>query len=129
MQKNNNIKNIRRAIRALQEIPLVMSVIVIINFASDTLRLSVGEYLCPLFGISAYIMLRLYMISRLLYVSRWAKMLYVILAFVCLMVFVDNIFAFKLLIVDFQQLVFSMFIIGCISSFITYIYDKYKHGF
>ena len=124
--RNRNSGKIRKAIRYLQEIPVVMSLVVILNFVCDTLRYDIGRYMHPIFGFSAYVLFRLYMMSRMLYVSKWSKVLYLTLILVCLVVFLDGIVDFSLVFVEFQELIFSMFIFGCFSSFLTFLYEKFK---
>lgn len=126
MHRRSKINNLRRTIRALQEIPVVLSVFVLVNFISDTLRLDIGKYLCVFFGFSEYLLVRLYLISRRMYVSRWSRVLYVTLILVCTIVILDEIFAFSLVFVELQELVFCMFITGVLSSLCTYVHGKWQ---
>ena len=113
----------------LQEIPIVLSIVVVIGFLSDTYDLEACWYLCPIAGFSLYILIRLYMVSRIMYVSRWSRILYVNLIMVSAVDLLDNIFLFSQKFVTFQEFVFSIFISVVIASLFTFIYDKFKHGF
>ena len=119
----------RKTIRLLQEIPIILSIVVVIGFLCDIYEIDAAWYLCPLAGFSIYILLRLYMVSRKMYVSRWSRLLYLNLIMVSVVDFTDNIFHFSTKFVNLQEFVFSIFICGVISSLLTFIYDKYKHGF
>lgn len=123
---SKTVGNVRRAVRVLQEIPLVLSAAVVLCFATDFARFEMEFLLCPIFGFSLYMLVRLYAIARRLYVSRWSRLLYIILIFVSATDFLDTIFDFSCRIVEFQQHVFSLFIVGILSSLLTFIYDKFK---
>lgn len=112
----------------LQELPIVISVFVIANFVFDTVKIDSDWLLAPLAGGSIYVLIRLYMVSRVLYVSRWAKALYVTLIAVCSIDFADSIFNFSYTFVGFQELVFCMFITGVLSSLCTYVHGKWQNS-
>lgn len=113
----------------LQEIPIVLSIVVVIGFLCDTYDVEACWYLCPIAGFSLYILIRLYMVSRIMYVSRWSRILYVNLIMVSAVDLLDSIFLFSKKFLTFQEFVFSIFIAVVVSSLCTYIYDKFKHGF
>lgn len=125
-QTNKTVGNVRRAVRVLQEIPLVLSAAVVVCSSADFASLEAECLLCPIFGFSLYMLVRLYAIARRLYVSRWSRLLYITLIFVSATDFLDTILDFSGSIVEFQQHVFSLFIVGILSSLLTFIYDKFK---
>lgn len=126
MRENNGIKNIRKAIRILQEIPLVLSVFVIVCFLFDTYNMEIDWHICPLFGFSVYILLRLYAASRRLYVSRWSRMLYLNLVMVASVDFLDSVFNSSTRFINLQEFIFAIFISVILSSFVTFLYEKFK---
>lgn len=73
--------------------------------------------------------MQLYRVSRLLYVSRWSRVLYVTLIMIVTTELIDEIFALSLKGVEMQQFIFCTLITGTIVSLLTFIYDKFKHGF
>lgn len=123
MGKKNNI---RRTIRMLQEIPLVISVVVFLVYFTNLFGNVLAEYIYPLFGFSFYIMLRLYMVAKGMYVQKWSRVLYITLMIISLIEFVDNIISVPLDVLFLQEIIEIMFVIGVISSFITFLYGKYK---
>ena len=95
----------------------------------DTINIDSDWLLAPLAGGSIYVLIRLYMVSRIIYVSRWARVLYLTLIFVCSIDFADNIFDFSYTFVGLQELIFCMMITGVIVSLLTYIHDKFRYRF
>lgn len=126
MLKSKNIGMLRKAIRTLQEIPLVLSLFVLLNYILDIFIIDIDRFICPVFGFSIYVLIRLYSISRKMFVPRWSRSLYIALIFIVSVELMDEIFGFSLRFIEFQQYVFLMFIVGCISSLVTYIYDKFR---
>ena len=84
----------------LQEIPIVLSIVVVIGFLCDTYDVEACWYLCPIAGFSLYILIRLYMVSRIMYVSRWSRILYVNLIMVSAVDLLDSIFLFSKKVLD-----------------------------
>lgn len=123
------MNNLRKAIRVLQQIPIVLSLVVVIGFLCDTYDLEICWYLCPIAGFSIYILAMLYFISRRLYVSLWSRILYLNLIMVSLVDFLDSIFKFSKKFATLQEFVFSIFIAVVVSSLCTYIYDRFKYKF
>jgi len=128
VHRNKKINNLRRTIRVLQELPIVISVFVIANFLFDTIDVDADWLLAPLAGGSIYVLVRLYMVSRIMYVSKWAKILYITLIAVCSVDVFDIFFDFSDKFICFQEITFCMMITGVIVSFCTFIYDKFKYG-
>lgn len=120
------INNIRRTIRALQEIPVVLTLFVLLNYTIDFLGYRVFTTLCPLFGFSLYIVLRLWLVARRMHVSRWSRILYIGLAFVVTADFMDTVCGISYRLTEFQQFVFAVFLSCVLSSLITYIYGKWR---
>ncbi len=127
VQKRNKVRRIRRAIRILQTTPIVLSLFVVLCNITDILCVNLNWLLCPLFGFSVFVLLQLYRASRLLYVSRWSRVLYVALIMIVTTELLDEIFALSLKGVEMQQFVFCMLIVGVIVSLCTFIYDKFKY--
>ncbi len=127
VQKRNKVRRIRRAIRILQTTPIVLSLFVVLCNITDILCVNLNWLLCPLFGFSVFVLLQLYRASRLLYVSRWSRVLYVSLIMIVTTELLDEIFALSLKGVEMQQFVFCMLIVGVIVSLCTFIYDKFKY--
>lgn len=125
--KNN--ANIRKAISFLQIYPVVTSLFVLLNFILDFFEVVTNNAISSLFGTSAFITVGLYIISRSLYVSTWAKSLYITLIVATLFDFADQLFLFSDKIIISNEIYFLIVIVGTISSFITFIYDKYKYKF
>lgn len=121
-----HLNSIRRTIRALQEIPVVLTLFVLLNYTLDFLGYRVFTTLCPLFGFSLYIVLRLYLVARRMHVSRWSRILYVGLAFVVTADFADAVFGISYRLAEFQQFVFAVFLSCVLSSLITFIYGKWR---
>lgn len=119
-------KRIRYTIRILQEIPLVISFFVFLCYIFDFFKLIMSNYFCPIFGFSFYIIFRLYCIARKLYVSNWSKILYIMLMIISLFELFDNIFFTKENAILANQLFIIIFTTGVFSSFITYLYGKFK---
>lgn len=128
-QKRNKVGRIRRAIRILQTTPIILSLFVVLCNVTDILCVNLNWLLCPLFGFSVFVLLQLYRVSRLLYVSRWSCVLYVTLIMIVTTELIDEIFALSLKGVEMQQFIFCTLITGTIVSLLTFIYDKFKHGF
>jgi uncharacterized membrane protein YeiB len=120
------LNSIRRTIRALQEIPVVLTVFVLLNYTLDFMGYSVFLCMCPLFGFSLYVILRLYSVARRMHVSRWSRILYVALAAVVLADLADILFGISYRLAEFQQYAFAVFLACVLSSFITYIYGKWR---
>lgn len=120
------INNIRRTIRALQEIPVVLTLFVLLNYTLDFLGYRVFTTLCPLFGFSVYIVLRLYLVARRMHVSRWSRILYIGLAFVVTADFMDTVCGISYRLAEFQQFFFAVFLSCVLSSLITFIYGKWR---
>lgn len=129
MHQNKKINNLRKTIRVLQELPIVISLFVVSNFLFDTINIDADWVLAPLAGCSIYVLVRLYMISKVMYVSCWARIMYLTLISVCTVDFADNIFDFSYNFVNLQEVGFCMMITGIIVSLCTYIYDKFRHRF
>lgn len=125
--KNN--ANIRKAISFLQIYPIVTSLFVLLNFILDFFEVVTSNAISSLFGTSAFITIGLYIISRSLYVSTWAKSLYITLIAATLFDFADQLFLFSDKIIISNEIYFLIMIVGTISSLITFIYDKYKYKF
>lgn len=76
-----------------------------------------------------YIMLRLYFVARRMYVSKWSLVLYLTLSCMSLVELIDNIFGMPCNAITFHQVSQMVFITGILSSFITFLYGKYKDTF
>lgn len=113
----------------MQTTPVVLSLFVLFCNVTDILCVNLSWFLCPLFGFSVFVLFQIYRAARLMYVSRWSRVLYVTLIFIVTTELIDEIFALSLKGVEMQQFLFCMLIVGVIVSLCTYIYDKLKHGF
>lgn len=111
----------------LQEIPIVVSIYIFVCYFMDFCSIDISKYVYPVFGSSLYIMLRLFFVARRLYVSKWALVLYLMLAIMSLAELVDNIFGLPQNAVAFHQTSMAVFIVGVISSFITFLYGKFQN--
>lgn len=111
----------------MQSIPIVLSAVVVFCFLLDTCDIYIMWYACPMFGFSIYTLSMLYVISRRLYVSKWSRILYVNLIMISTFDLFDTIFKFSDRILSLQEFVFSIFIVGVLSSLFTFIYDKSKY--
>lgn len=123
------VNNVRRAVAMLQEIPIVVSLFVFVCYFTDFCHYNICKYTYPVFGSSMYIMLRLYFVARRLYVSKWSLVLYLTLACISLVELIDNIFGMPSNAAAFHQISQTVFIAGVFSSFITFLYGKYKDTF
>lgn len=121
-----NVNNIRKTIRMLQEIPLVTSFFVLVVYCTDIYGHDLCKYIYPLFGFSSYIMFRLYLVARKMYVSKWALVLYIMLISISFVELFHNIFPMCVKSIIIQHLLNIIFVTGVISSFITFLYGKYK---
>lgn len=110
----------------MQEIPVVLTLFVLLNYTLDFLGYRVFTTLCPLFGFSVYIILRLYLVARRMHVSRWSHILYIGLAFVVTADFMDTVCGISYRLAEFQQFVFAVFLSCVLSSLITFIYGKWR---
>lgn len=119
----------RRAIRILQTTPIVLSLFVLFCNVTDILCVNLSWFLCPLFGFSVFVLFQMYRAARLMYASRWSRVLYITLIFIVTTELIDEAFALSLKGVEIQQFAFCTLIVGVIASLFTYIYDKFKHGF
>ena len=125
--KSKKINNLRKVIRLLQINPIILSLIVVIGFMCDQYELDFAWYLSSSFGFSPFVLIIFYAISRKLYVSLWSKILYLDLMMVSAVDLADNVFDFSMRFINLQEFVFSLFIVGCLSSLLTFIYDKWKY--
>lgn len=121
------VNNVRRAVAMLQEIPIVVSLFVFVCYFTDFCNYNICKYTYPIFGSSMYIMLRLYFVARRLYVSKWSLVLYFTLSCVSLIELIDNIFGMPSNAIAFHQILQTVFISGIFSSFVTFLYGKYKN--
>lgn len=110
----------------LQEIPLVLSLAVFVCYILDLFKIQAVFYVCPIFGFSFYMLLRLYIVARKLYVSRWSRVLYVMLIVLTLFNFIDNMFFTPDDLVLANQITTIIFVSGTFSSFITFLYGKFQ---
>lgn len=127
-KRNRRIGNLRKTIRVLQQIPIVLSFVVVVGFLCDTYDLEACWYLCPVAGFSIYVLAALYVISRRMYVSLWSRMLYLNLMMVSFVDLIDSIFKLSVKFVELQELVFCMFITGVLSSLCTYVHGKWQNS-
>lgn len=125
--KSKKINNLRKVIRLLQINPIILSLIVVIGFMCDQYELDFAWYLSSSFGFSLFVLIIFYAISRKLYVSLWSKILYLDLMMVSAVDLADNVFDFSMRFINLQEFIFSIFIVGCLSSLLTFIYDKWKY--
>lgn len=120
--------DIRRAIGLLQVYPLVITLAAVADTAVDLSGSNITEFLSPFFGVSLFAILCPYCMARAVGVSPWSKALYATLGFsflftaACEFVFTG--------ITDFAAAEVTMLILltGIVSSFITYLYDKYRNS-
>lgn len=120
--------NFRYTIRVLQEIPIVLSLAVLANYFLDLFDIDISLYEYPVFGFSFYIMIRLYLAARRLYVSYWSLVLYIMLLLLMVFEFADNVCGISENVIYLQEIVEITFVVGVISSLVTFIYWKFKHG-
>lgn len=125
-QRRNLKSNIRRTIRILQEIPLVLSLIVFIVMLADIAGYDISKYTYPLFGFSFYILVRLFSAACVMHVSLWSKSLYLQQIMISVIEFADNLCDLSDKVVHFQQVMNTVIIAGILSSFITFLYGKFK---
>lgn len=118
--------NVRYAIRVLQEIPLVLSLAVFVNYFSELIDIDISMYEYPIFGFSIYLLIRLFLSARKLYVSTWSLILYVTLIIVACVDFADSIFKLTDKVLYLQEIMDTLFTAGVFSSFLTFIYMKFK---
>lgn len=111
----------------LQEIPIVVSLYVFVCYFTDFCLADISKYIYPIFGSSLYIMLRLFFVARRLYVSKWALVLYITLAAMSFVELVDNIFGLSQNAIAFHQISQTVFIVGVLSSFITFLYGRFQN--
>lgn len=119
--------SIRKTIRFLQICPIVITTATLIDIVLDLLGIVVTSFICTFFGTSLFITVGLYTISRSLYVSTWSKILYIALIVALLFDFLDQLFVFNITSIIFNELLLLILIVGILSSFITFIYDKFKY--
>jgi len=121
--------SIRKTIRFLQICPVVITIATLIDIILDLLGIVVTSFICTFFGTSLFLTVGLYTISRSLYVSTWSKVLYITLIVALLFDFLDQLFVFSITAIIFNEILLLILITGSISSFMTYIYDKFKYRF
>ncbi len=120
--------DVRRAIGLLQVYPLVVSIASIVVTAFDLSGKDIADIVAPFFGVSLFAILCPYCMARAVGVSSWSKALYATLGFsyvfsaACEFVFTG--------ITDFAAAEVTMLILltGIVSSFVTYLYDRYRSG-
>lgn len=121
--------SIRKTIRFLQICPVVITIATLIDIILDLLGIVVTSFICTFFGTSLFLTVGLYTISKSLYVSTWSKVLYITLIVALLFDFLDQLFVFSITAIIFNEIVLLILITGSISSFMTFIYDKFKYRF
>ena len=121
--------SIRKTIHFLQICPMVITIATLIDIILDLLGIVVTSFICTFFGTSLFLTVGLYTISRSLYVSTWSKVLYITLIVALLFDFLDQLFVFSITAIIFNEILLLILITGSISSFMTYIYDKFKYRF
>ena len=121
--------SIRKTIRFLQICPVVITIATLIDIILDLLGIVVTSFICTFFGTSLFLTVGLYTISKSLYVSTWSKVLYITLIVALLFDFLDQLFVFSITAIIFNEILLLILITGSISSFITFIYDKFKYRF
>lgn len=121
--------SVRKIIRFLQICPVVITIATLIDIILDLLGIVVTSFICTFFGTSLFITVGLYTISRSLYVSTWSKILYIALIVALLFDFLDQLFIFSITAIVFNEILLLILITGCISSFMTFLYDKFKYKF
>lgn len=117
---------VRKAIALLQVFPLITSIVFIADILADAAGLYITQWLEPLFGVSLFPVGIMYCAARNLKVQRWSRVLYFALLCVPVVAAADSVFGFNLSAELFNRTVFTILSAGCISSFLTFIYTKYK---
>ena len=125
-QRKNQRSCIRKTIRILQEIPLVVSVVVFTVMIADIAGYNISKYTYPLFGFSFYILVRLFSAACAMHVSLWSKSLYLQQIIISVIEFADNLCNLSDKVIHFQQVMNTVIIAGILSSFITFLYGKFK---
>ena len=118
--------NIRRAIGFLQVFPIIVVLVCIIDTIFDICDVNIETILSSMFGTSLFVTSGLYLTGRRLGINKWSRVLYVTLLYAQLFVIADFIFDFNMTSVVFDEMLLLVLSTGIISSFITYIYGKYK---
>jgi len=121
--------SIRKTIRFLQICPVVITIATLIDIILDLLGIVVTSFICTFFGTSLFLTVGLYTISKSLYVSTWSRVLYITLIVALLFDFLDQLFVFSITAIIFNEIILLILITGSISSFMTFIYDKFKYRF
>lgn len=125
------MNHIRKAILFLQIYPIVTTIVFSIDMVLNISGVGniTNKIICPLFGTSLFVTTGLYSISRSLYVSIWSRVLYIVLIAATLVEFIDQFLNIMPPNVILQELILLLFFSGAIISFITFLYDKFKHKF
>ena len=127
-KRGGKIGNLRKSVRGLQEIPFVLSALVIFNNYLEIMQVSGKVFTYTMYIAILYTIARLYFVSRMHYGIRWARILYINLFLLFLVRLLSEIFVFGSVLDELSRYTFSMFIVGVFSSFAMYIYDKYKYN-
>lgn len=125
-QRKNQRSRVRKTIRILQEIPLVVSVVVFTVMITDIAGYNISKYTYPLFGFSFYILARLFSAACAMRVSLWSRSLYLQQIVISVTEFADNLCGLSDKVIHFQQVMNTVIIAGILSSFITFLYGKFK---
>lgn len=120
---------VRNAVRFLQVYPLIVTIAFLCDVILDTLNVVVTDIMGVLFGVSMTNIVWMWILARRLKVSLWSRTLYATLFLILIIDLIDLAIPLSLTAVMFDRLMFTILAVGCISSFLTYIYTKYKaHG-
>ena len=116
-------------IRFLQVYPIITALAFLVDTILDAVGIVITDFMGAVFGVSLLPLICLWYHSRQLKVSLWSRMLYATLFGVTLVFISDRIFEWSLNAVVLDGIVFIILVAGIISSFLTYIYTKYRnHG-
>ncbi len=121
--------SVRKIIRFLQIYPIITTFVIILDVILDFMHIYITSFLCGFFGTSLFITIGLYLLSKTLYVSTWAKSLYLALIAVLLFDITDQLFHFIQSAIVFNELILLITGVGIIASLLTFIYDKYRYKF
>lgn len=127
-KRGGKISNLRKSVRGLQEIPFVLSALVIANNYLETMQVSGKVFTYTLYAAILYVTARLYFISRRHYGIRWARILYINLFLLFLVRLLSEIFDFGGVLGELCEYTLTLFMAGVVASFATYIYDKYNYN-
>lgn len=120
------VSDYRKAIRILQIFPFIISILFLLIYLLIIIGYDFSIQLCPICGISFLSIFTMALIAKRMHVSSWSLFFYYLLLVIVIVDISSLFIKYNDLLINTASINFMLLVSGGCSSFITYLYERFK---